>query len=125
MWTLIDGTTRPAGELAYAANISARAAQVHLAKLVAGGLLECESQGRHRYFRIAAPEVAALLERAASVSEATRPRPSLRSRALPSRSVPLQFLHSRTCYGHLAGETAVKILAGMLERRWARVRRLK
>ena len=24
LWTLIDGTTRPAGELAYAANISAQ-----------------------------------------------------------------------------------------------------
>ena len=51
--TLIDGTLRPAGELAYAANISAQSASAHLAKLVDGGLLAQEAQGRHRYFRLA------------------------------------------------------------------------
>ena len=50
---LIDGTLRPAGELAYAANISAQSASAHLAKLVDGGLLAQEAQGRHRYFRLA------------------------------------------------------------------------
>ena len=39
LWTLIDGTTRPAGELAYAANVSAQSASAHLARLVEGGLL--------------------------------------------------------------------------------------
>ena len=34
--TLIDGSTRPAGELAFAANISAQSASAHLAKLVEG-----------------------------------------------------------------------------------------
>lgn len=58
LWTLIDGTTRPAGELAFAANISAQSASAHLAKLVEGGLLASEAQGRHRYFRIANAEVA-------------------------------------------------------------------
>jgi hypothetical protein len=32
--------------------------------------------------------------------------------------VPVQFLHARTCYGHLAGEMAVRILEAMLKRRW-------
>jgi len=32
--TLIDGSMRPAGELAFAANISAQSASAHLAKLV-------------------------------------------------------------------------------------------
>src|SRR5688572_15507228 len=74
LWTLIDGTTRPAGELAYAANISAQSASAHLAKLVEGGLLASESQGRHRYFRIASAEVAAVMEGMASLGAATRPR---------------------------------------------------
>lgn len=116
LWTLIDGTTRPAGELAYAANISAQSASAHLAKLVAGGLLAAEAQGRHRYFRIASAEVAGVIESMASLSAATRPRaPRV---PLPSRSVPVQFLHARTCYGHLAGEMAVKILEAMLKARW-------
>src|SRR3954470_8327219 len=74
LWTLIDGTTRPAGELAYAANISAQSASAHLSKLVEGGLLESEAQGRHRYFRIAGAEVAGLIEGMASLGAATRPR---------------------------------------------------
>jgi DNA-binding transcriptional ArsR family regulator len=116
LWALIDGTTRPAGELAYAANISASSASAHLAKLVAGGLLESEAQGRHRYFRIASPEVAGVVEGVASLSTATRPRAP--RAPLPSRSVPVQFLNARTCYGHLAGEMAVKILEAMLRLRW-------
>ena len=116
LWTLIDGTTRPAGELAYAASISAQSASAHLAKLVAGGLLESEPQGRHRYFRIASADVAGLIEGMASLSAATRPRTP--RAPLPSPTVPVQFLHARTCYGHLAGETAVRILAAMLKSRW-------
>jgi len=116
LWTLIDGTMRPAGELAYAANISAQSASAHLAKLVEGGLLHAEAQGRHRYFRIASAEVAGMIEGMASLSATIRPR-APRSR-LPSRSVPVQFFHARTCYGHLAGEMAVKILEAMLKARW-------
>jgi DNA-binding transcriptional ArsR family regulator len=116
VWTLIDGTTRPAGELAYAANISAQSASAHLARLVEGGLLDAEAQGRHRYFRVASAEVASLIEGIASLGAATRSRPA-RS-VLPARSVPAQFLHARTRYGHLAGEMAVKVLEAMLKQRW-------
>jgi DNA-binding transcriptional ArsR family regulator len=115
LWALIDGTTRPAGELAYAANVSAQSASGHLAKLVQGGLLEAEAQGRHRYFRIAGPEVAAAVESIASLGAATRPRP-VRS-PLPARA-PVEFLYARTCYGHLAGEMAVKVLEAMLKVKW-------
>src|SRR5216117_2146693 len=68
LWTLVDGTMRPAGELAHAANISAQSASAHLAKLVEGGFLSSEAQGRHRYFRIASPEVADAMESFASLS---------------------------------------------------------
>ena len=116
LWALIDGTTRPAGELAYAADISAQSASGHLAKLVDGGLLRSEAQGRHRYFRIASAEVAGVIEGMASLNAATRPRVPRRP-PLP-RSEPALFLHARTCYGHLAGEMAVKLLEAMLKARW-------
>jgi DNA-binding transcriptional ArsR family regulator len=115
LWALIDGTTRPAGELAFAANISAQSASAHLAKLVDGGLLASEAQGRHRYFRIASAEIADAIEGLASLGAA---RPRAPRSVLPSKSVPAQFLHARTCYDHLAGETAVQILEGMLKVRW-------
>lgn len=118
MLTLIDGSTRPAGELAFAANISAQSASAHLAKLVEGGLLALQPQGRHRYFRIAGPEVASAVESLSSLSMALPPRPP-RGPAIP-KSAPVQFLHARTCYDHLAGEVAVQICAAMLEARWLR-----
>jgi DNA-binding transcriptional ArsR family regulator len=117
--TLIDGTVRPAGELAFAANISAQSASAHLAKLVEGGLLALEAQGRHRYFRIASPEVAGAVESLGSLSMALRPR-APRGPALP-KSAPIQFLHARTCYDHLAGEVAVQVCAAMLKARWLTV----
>lgn len=115
LWALIDGTTRPAGELAFVANISAQSASAHLAKLVDGGLLASEAQGRHRYFRIASADIADAIEGLASLNAA---RPRAPRSVLPSKSVPVQFLHARTCYDHLAGETAVQILQGMLKSRW-------
>jgi DNA-binding transcriptional ArsR family regulator len=116
LWTLIDGTSRPAGELAYAASVSAQSASAHLAKLVEGGLLEANAQGRHRYFRIASAEVAGAVEALASLGAANRPR---RPRArLPAGDAPPGFLHARTCYGHLAGEMAVRLLQAMVKARW-------
>ena len=116
VWTLIDGTSRPAGELAYAANVSASSASAHLAKLVRGGLLCTEAHGRHRYFRLANTDVASTVEGMASLAAGTRPR---RPRpAAPPPGEPHQFLYARTCYGHLAGQVAVAALDGMLKRRW-------
>jgi DNA-binding transcriptional ArsR family regulator len=116
--TLLDGSMRPAGELAFAANISAQSASAHLAKLCEGGLLVLQPQGRHRYFRISSPEAASAVESFTSLSMALPPRRP-RGPAIP-RSTPVQFLHARTCYDHLAGEVAVQICAAMLKARWLR-----
>ncbi len=64
LWTLMDGTTRPAGELAFAANVSAQSASGHLAKLVVGGLLHTEAQGRHRLSASPAPSPPTWVSRA-------------------------------------------------------------
>jgi DNA-binding transcriptional ArsR family regulator len=64
---LVDGRSHPAGELAYSAGVSAQTASFHLAKLLAGGLLSVESEGRHRYYRLASPGVVSLLEHLASI----------------------------------------------------------
>src|ERR1700730_17027854 len=59
---LMDGRALPAGELARAAGVEASAASAHLTKLVGGGLLAVEREGRHRYYRLAGPSVAAVIE---------------------------------------------------------------
>lgn len=116
--TLIDGSMRPASELAFAANISAQSASAHLAKLVAGGMLALQPQGRHRYFRISSAEVANAVESLSSLSTALPPRRP-RAPAIP-KSAPVQFLHARTCYDHLAGDVAVQLCEAMLKARWLR-----
>src|SRR5262249_11553099 len=62
-----DGRARPAGELAYAAGVTAQTASSHLAKLLAGGLLAVESEGRHRYYRLSGSHVALALETLATI----------------------------------------------------------
>lgn len=116
IWLLIDGTTRPAGELAYAAGVSAQSASGHLTKLAEGGLLLVEQIGRHRYYRLASTDVARAVEALASCSVAIDvrmpPKPAL------LRTMSSEFLHARTCYDHLAGELAVRILAAMVDQGW-------
>ena len=59
---LTDGSRRPASELALLAGASPQAVSAHLARLVDGGLLTVENQGRHRFFSIASGEVAEMSE---------------------------------------------------------------
>jgi len=105
---LADGRALPAGELATAAGVSAQAASAHLAKLLDGGLLAMEREGRHRYYRLAGPEVGALLEGLASFAGAAPRGVVVHSR----EGRELRF--ARTCYDHLAGELGVAV-AGVLE----------
>jgi DNA-binding transcriptional ArsR family regulator len=94
---LVDGRAHPAGELAYCAGVSAQTASSHLAKLLAGGLLSVEREGRHRYYRLAGPRVVSLLEHLASVG----PGEPMRRRAPNPAVERLRF--ARCCYDHLAG----------------------
>ena len=78
---LADGRALPAGELATAAGLSLSGASAHLARLTQGGLLAMEREGRHRYYRLAGPQVAAALEGLAPLATAPR-RPRARSPAV-------------------------------------------
>jgi DNA-binding transcriptional ArsR family regulator len=59
---LDDGRALPASVLADEAGVSRPTASSHLMKLTAAGLLAVESHGRHRYYRLAGPQVGELLE---------------------------------------------------------------
>src|SRR3989442_1757940 len=58
---LMTGRALTASELAHQAGITPQTASSHLAKLQAGGLIEPEKQGRHRYYRLTGPDVAGVL----------------------------------------------------------------
>lgn len=70
---LLDGRAWTAGELARYAKVAPSTASEHLGKLVAGGLLSEERQGRHRYVRLADPGVAHLVEELAARTAPIRP----------------------------------------------------
>jgi DNA-binding transcriptional ArsR family regulator len=106
---LLSGRALTAGELARAADVSAQSASLHLAKLVEGGMLVVQPQGRHRFYRMAAPEVGFVLE-ALGVIATVRP-----SRRPPHTTQDEAFCFARTCYDHLAGRVGVE-LAAALER---------
>ncbi len=74
----------------------------HLAKLVEGGLLEVESWGKHRYFRVAGPEIVGAIEALAPLAPAKPVRSWRQSRAAG------RVRFARTCYDHLAGELGVR-----------------
>ena len=59
---LMDGRTLTATELAYVSGVAPQTASGHLARLSDAGLLALERQGRRRYFRLASPLVARMLE---------------------------------------------------------------
>jgi len=101
---LLDGRALPAGELAFSANIAPQTASTHLAKLVAARLLRVETQGRHRYYRLANPLVGQAIEALGEIAPAPR-APSHRPEEWKTLRV------ARTCYNHLAGQLAVAIQA--------------
>jgi DNA-binding transcriptional ArsR family regulator len=100
---LCDGRALPASELAQRAGVSASTASVQLAKLVEGGLLETERNGRHRYYRLADPSIATAIESLAVIAP-RRPASSLRQARVGS-----ELQTARTCYDHLAGALGVAL----------------
>ncbi|UPK45307.1 ArsR/SmtB family transcription factor [Paenibacillus pabuli] len=105
---LLDGRALPAGELAYMAGVTPQTASSHLAKLVEGGLLVVEQQGRHRYYRLADKEVAFLIETMASIAAPVQVRSLKQSNQLQHLSF------ARTCYGHLAGKLGIALCEALL-----------
>ena len=114
---LMTGRALTASELAHQAGVTPQTASSHLAKLEAGGLIEQEKQGRHRYYRLADPDVAGVLEgleglaaRAGHMRVRTGPKdPALR--------------RARVCYDHLAGDLGVQMLDSMKKQRLVRQRK--
>lgn len=107
---LQDGRAQPASALAWAAGVTAQAASNHLTKLVDGGLLAVEREGRHRYYRLASAEVAHALEALSVLAKPVRSLETLRSpqaRALRD---------ARCCYGHLAGRLGVRVCEALVAR---------
>jgi DNA-binding transcriptional ArsR family regulator len=107
---LLDGRALPASALAAEAGVSAPATTAHLNKLRAGRLIEVEVCGRYRYYRLAGPHVAAVLEALAGIA----PVAPVRSMRQGTQAAALRA--ARSCYDHLAGRLGVAVTAALLDR---------
>jgi DNA-binding transcriptional ArsR family regulator len=114
---LLDGRAWTAGELARHAGVAPSTATEHLNRLIEGGLLVGERQGRHRYVRLANDRVATLIEDLSS-----HEAPSARPATLRQSTKNAALARGRTCYDHLAGQLGVAVTdtmtrAGYLDQR--------
>jgi DNA-binding transcriptional ArsR family regulator len=111
---LMTGRALTASELAHQAGITPQTASSHLAKLEAGSLIEQEKQGRHRYYRLADPDVAGVLEGLAALAARAG---HMRVRTGPKDPA---LRRARVCYDHLAGDLGVQMLDSMRKQRLIR-----
>ncbi|CAI9405008.1 ArsR/SmtB family transcription factor [Nocardioides sp. T2.26MG-1] len=110
--SLMGGRALAAGELARVARVGPSTASEHLARLLAGGLVEVVAQGRHRYYRIAGPAVGEALE---ALSHVAPPRPVT---TLRESGHARALGYARTCYDHLAGRCGVALHDALLQHGW-------
>ncbi|WP_439677302.1 ArsR/SmtB family transcription factor [Embleya sp. MST-111070] len=110
---LLDRRAWTAGELARHCGVAPSTISEHLSRLVEGGLLVGERQGRHRYVRLADAGVARLVEDLAAYTTPATPRPAASLRA---HSAGAALARGRTCYDHLAGRLGVAITDALTAR---------
>jgi DNA-binding transcriptional ArsR family regulator len=101
LYCLSDGRARTSTELAALAEVSPSTASAHLHRLKAARLVKVFAQGKHRYYSLEGPAVAAALE-SLSVLAGT-PRPAFVPRT------PSRLRAGRTCYDHIAGTLGVSL----------------
>ncbi|MBM7503726.1 ArsR/SmtB family transcription factor [Agromyces aurantiacus] len=109
---LMDGSSRPAGELASAAGVSASTASEHLAILVDSGILAVEANGRRRMYRVADARTAAALEQLGLLCPPAEDVGYYRTRDAR------RLADARFCYDHLAGRLGVALTESMSEHGW-------
>lgn len=112
LYCLMDERARTATELAAIAEIGASTASAHLERLRSARLVRVTAQGKHRYYSLAGPEVAQVLEGLSVIAGITRPA------FVPNTPAPLRA--ARTCYDHIAGSLGVALHDRMLAQEWIR-----
>ncbi len=105
-----DGRALSASVLANEAGVAPSTASEHLGKLLDAELLAVESHGRHRYYRLAGPQVGRLLEVLAEHA------PTAPVRSLHEGTRAHAVRRARYCYDHLGGRLAVALMDALLDR---------
>jgi DNA-binding transcriptional ArsR family regulator len=101
LYCLLDGHARTSTELSVVAEVSPSTASVHLNRLTESRLVKVLVQGKHRFYSLEGPDVAATLEGLSVL--AGGPRQKFEPRT------PSRLRAARTCYDHMAGTVAVSL----------------
>ncbi|MDR0807786.1 MAG: helix-turn-helix domain-containing protein [Gemmobacter sp.] len=105
---LMGGQALTAGELARHAGVTAQTTSGHLGKLTEAQLITVEKQGRHRYYRLASPDVAQAIHALMAIA-ASGPK---RYHPIGPKDEALRL--ARTCYDHMAGRLAVALVDALI-----------
>jgi len=110
LYCLADGRARTSTELAIVGGVTPPTASAHLQRLKAQRLVTVVAQGRHRYYALDRPDVAAALEvlsvLAGGVSTSFVP------------NTPHRLREARTCYDHIAGTLGVSLFERFVAIGW-------
>jgi DNA-binding transcriptional ArsR family regulator len=109
---LMGGQALTSSELAGLAHVSRATASEHLGKLTQARLLAVSQKRRNRYYRIASPLVARMLESIKSVAALETP-----ARYQPRSAQDDALRFARTCYDHLAGWLGVAIADALVRKK--------
>ena len=101
LYCLVDGRARTSTELAVVAAVTPSTASVHLQRLKAQRLVKVFAQGKHRYYSLDRPDVAATLESLHVLAGGTG------QGFMPT--TPHRLRGARTCYDHIAGTLGVSL----------------
>src|SRR3954471_5939952 len=108
---LMGGQALTSSELAGLARVSRATASEHLSKLTRARLLTVTQKRRNRYYRIASPLVAKMLESIKAVAAIEAP-PRYRPRSPQDDRLRM----ARTCYDHLAAQLGVAIADALVSK---------
>lgn len=114
LYCLLDDRARTSTELAAAADVTPSTASVHLQRLKTLRLVKVFAQGKHRYYSLGGPDVAAALEALSVLAVGSR------EGFVPTTPHPLRA--ARTCYDHIAGTLGVSLHDRCMTLGWLSVR---
>lgn len=109
---LMDGRALTANELAHCANITPQTASSHLAQLTEAEILKVEKQGRHRYHRLASPDIAHMIEGMMDVALLTDK--TVHKISTGPRDAAMRA--ARVCYDHFAGRLGVAVTDALVKK---------
>jgi DNA-binding transcriptional ArsR family regulator len=91
------------GELARVARLSPSSSSEHLRVLAEAGLVLVDTQGRHRFYRLANSDVARAIESLQAIA------PLAQINSLRGHRASREMREARTCYDHLAGDLGLRL----------------